>query len=863
MTPDATLRPMIEVTSPGGSPQTSVTASDVGETALVQTFATTATGTYTISVSGVAGTTGMFTIQAILNAAIEEESLGGVDNATLGTAQDLAAAFVSLGTTSSGERAAVLGRTELGIPPLYEATLIEEDTLFYPNVLIFDFGGAIPPSGDGTLTVSVIADLGSSSERLNISAEGIDFGQFFSSGSSDYPLVPSVVVIDISQSQLLQLAADGTISFSVAPTSTVDAFGPEYIELVLEYPGPSVAAGDMYEVDLAAGQSISVLLTTPYDPADNGDPPPAPPTVELLDAAGDVLMTGYHVGGTLDAAIIGYVARTTGPHYLRVVGETEVDYSLVVTRDAVFDVEPNNDLASAVDLNFGTSPATALGAIESGDADGDYYRFTMLAGGQLDLKTATPGGDVSSSPVNDLDPVLELYGPGGALLASDDNTLDGRNAHLAYPGGGDPLAAGVYTVRVSGFGTTSGDYTLEASGDLGPVDPLVVASSDPADGSRVSFSPEEITIDFSHPIMDPNNILASILTVDGVPADSVTVDDHDTLRFGVSAVARGTHDVVIGAGALTDIRDQPVAAYAGQFVFEWPRVTEVILNGYSGNGLSNVTGGERGIETIEVHFSQPIAFDETFVELDKVIFSGGEVDVTDDAIVTGSGTDTMHIQFSPGDVVDTWLRVTLPSDQFDGLDGEATGSGRDYLYDSLDLPSGDGIAGGNAIFYVGSLVGNITATGDVPGTDVVVDGVDLAMILAHWNVAGTSVPADLDHSGVVGVGDLAVLVSGGGISELESLPVTGGDPASTILPEPLATTSATAVDAVFAVQPTLSVIGPVIDQQPTADISVRRLSDIPSRRRRVATIAVFEEWNDGDSQLREMGLPRRERAGRR
>jgi len=106
--------------------------------------------------------------------------------------------------------------------------------------------------------------------------------------------------------------------------------------------------------------------------------------------------------------------------------------------------------------------------------------------------------------------------------------------------------------------------------------------------------------------------------------------------------------------------------------------------------------------------------------------------------VTGSGTNVMLITLGDplGTVgaVDTWVKVrllgggTLVDLQGHALDGEAKagGSGRDYLYDgTLDLPTGDGTAGGDAVFYVGSLrgdfrktIGTGTSDGRVTSNDV-------------------------------------------------------------------------------------------------------------------------------------------------
>src|SRR5262249_14561235 len=81
-----------------------------GQEAVLQTVPVSLGGTYTILVSGAAGTTGGYTVQVYLNAAVEAEEHGGPRNDTLATAQDLEPAFLPL--TTSADRAAVVGTTD-------------------------------------------------------------------------------------------------------------------------------------------------------------------------------------------------------------------------------------------------------------------------------------------------------------------------------------------------------------------------------------------------------------------------------------------------------------------------------------------------------------------------------------------------------------------------------------------------------------------------------------------------------------------------------------------------------------------------------------------------------------------------------
>src|SRR5262249_46449901 len=86
----------------------------------------------------------------------------------------------------------------------------------------------------------------------------------------------------------------------------------------------------------------------------------------------------------------------------------------------------------------------------------DWYQVTLgPSQGALLVETSTPA-DGPGEYVNGLDPHVELYSPGGVLLASGTLRPDGRNEFLAGAG----LSPGSYRVRVIADGSTSGEYFL-------------------------------------------------------------------------------------------------------------------------------------------------------------------------------------------------------------------------------------------------------------------------------------------------------------------------------------------------------------------------------------------------------------------
>jgi len=182
---------------------------------------------------------------------------------------------------------------------------------------------------------------------------------------------------------------------------------------------------------------------------------------------------------------------------------------------------------------------------------------------------------------------------------------------------------------------------------------------------------------------------------------------NDVLNWAVSTSAGGT----------------PGAANSGLP----PHVTAVDLNpdpGRTVRGISQIDPSGLGVETVVVTFSEDVTFAPEDVLAEKVTFDAGGDETSAVAVapagVYGSGTSEMIITFADSwqQMVDTWVRITLADTIIDasaqGLDGEpaADSSGLGYIYDSsLDLPSGDGAAGGEAVFYVGSLRGDMRGFG--------------------------------------------------------------------------------------------------------------------------------------------------------
>ena len=137
------------------------------------------------------------------------------------------------------------------------------------------------------------------------------------------------------------------------------------------------------------------------------------------------------------------------------------EYSMIVTRNANFELESND--TAAIPQPLGGS-GVVLGAIGNGVAgsDVDWYSFSVNAGDNLVLDTTTPSDGPGEFP-NTLNPHIELYDPSANLVATGTALADGRNESLSYTA----LVSGTYLGRVTGESGTTGEYVLQVQGATG------------------------------------------------------------------------------------------------------------------------------------------------------------------------------------------------------------------------------------------------------------------------------------------------------------------------------------------------------------------------------------------------------------
>src|SRR5262249_50946511 len=150
-------------------------------------------------------------------------------------------------------------------------------------------------------------------------------------------------------------------------------------------------------------------------------------------------------------------------------GAGESDYSLIATRSADFDLEPNDRIGEAQSLH---GVHTVLGAIGNniGGPDTDFYFFQVNAGDTLTLSTTTPS-DQGGEFHNTLVPQIDLYDNFTNLVAS--NAGQPKNASITYVA----QTAGTYFVSVSGVNGSTGEYVLDIEGATGRLVPPSVKTS--------------------------------------------------------------------------------------------------------------------------------------------------------------------------------------------------------------------------------------------------------------------------------------------------------------------------------------------------------------------------------------------------
>ncbi len=517
---DSTLQAGVKMIGPFGVVLSSRTATAAGEDVLLQTIRVPGTlagdelgpRTHTVEVKGVNHTTGQYSVQIFLNAALEEETHGGADNNILSAAQELTSSFVALnglsvfGNSPQPQRIAVLGQvngapdetvpraladvgtgwgnafplvlqpfglTSMRYQQIYPSSEIQGGGLldqirlrrgeWLPSFVGFEADVTIQVGysargftdasahyadnlGTGVITVYdgplTVESLGSGSPNLFDII--IDVDNLFAYDPSRGDLIIDFAVHNSSAT--LETYFSSTSPYDFSPTTRIwsesDASPDGYVNagygLVTQF-GFVPDAVDNYSFELSSGQNATIAVTSL-----NGEPV----QVALLDRAGKTLALGAtDAADNVSSHISNFFATSTGTYYLQVSSEANVQYSLVVTRNADFDREDNDSPATAQDLisKEVSSRRWTLGYLESAviDYSGGFSTPTDLAanGSAIFANNAAQLTDAS-------------FGVAGSVFSREAVPVNGFDTTFTFQivPGTDPMADGI-TFTIQGVGS--------------------------------------------------------------------------------------------------------------------------------------------------------------------------------------------------------------------------------------------------------------------------------------------------------------------------------------------------------------------------------------------------------------------------
>jgi len=199
----------------------------------------------------------------------------------------------------------------------------------------------------------------------------------------------------------------------------------------------------------SAGQRVTIHCTAA--PGDDTDP-----RINLLGPGGELLANDDDSGSGWNALIANFGLPADGTYTIRVDvwGFGTGGYTLILDEGQESDVQMLED--NNLVLN---KPSTHRGSIGVGEEVADDlneaseahdWTFEGSAGQRVTIRCA-------AAPGTDTDPRLNLLGPGGQLLAEDDDSGGEWNALI--PNFGLP-ADGTYTIKVDVWGNDTGGYIL-------------------------------------------------------------------------------------------------------------------------------------------------------------------------------------------------------------------------------------------------------------------------------------------------------------------------------------------------------------------------------------------------------------------
>ncbi len=437
--PQDTLIGQVELLA-GGSILEQATSSSSGAAAIIQTVAVPAEGqSYTISVSGAAGTTGKYSLEVILNAAVDDEP-----NDDLSMAQDISGSWTTL--SSVAQRAAVSGALNRGIPAITAETEDGDAFLSKQNDLRGSWTDSGLTTGGG---VPIWKINGGAGVTGSIGGGDKQDTWYFSAEVGDVVTVSlsalSVDLHDPSETQLdLATPTEGstfTYTFTAAGDYWVHAYqGNGDYTLTLEMATIADLSGavdpvDYYAFEAAPGDVIRLAADTQasrstvalklFDQDDLEVAASAP--TDLLDGYIEYTVPGT---GSDPASYAIQIATGAGTPL-----EFDVDYGIVVTKNAVLDLERNDTVVTAQPLGSGSGVVLGniglyadvlwVGSTTPDDWNDGTFNVTQVALADLAAQTLSDydaiyiDSNAGVPSASDAAAISVLVGGGGGLVTEN------------------------------------------------------------------------------------------------------------------------------------------------------------------------------------------------------------------------------------------------------------------------------------------------------------------------------------------------------------------------------------------------------------------------------------------------------------
>jgi len=407
------------------------------------------------------------------------------------------------------------------------------------------------------------------------------------------------------------------------------------------------------------------------------------------------------------------------------IGHTYMTHSLVhLSGEVLIPVIDQNSHHIQIDTDFGVD-------------ESDRYYVDLQVGQALMVSTQTPG-DGPMGWGNAMDPMVEIYGPGGDLWTSGDNSaVDGRNVAITRI----VYKAGSYEIRVGSAAGSSGEYVLDVTTHSPTVENAIPDITVDEDAAATVLDLSGVFADD-----DPmHNLTLSVASNTDWSMVSPAIDGT-SLTLSYAPDANGTADITVRSrdslGAWVDdtftvtINPVPDVVERGVFYNNSAYGDQVdpskIAMLAGGSPSSAYTGNINGITGIAVDIDD-VPFAPTAADFGVRVHDSQSdtwqtiptpvVNVHMDQGV--GGADRMTLAWPDGSIVNQWIEITTLATANTGL------------------PTAD-------VFYFGNSVG------DCDGDGTVGDG-DLDLLIGEFGLSGAGLATDFDGDAQVTLADFAIM----------------------------------------------------------------------------------------------------------